>query len=385
MIIGLYLTRKYLLALFVISMSILSLIFLIEFETQFSTLSDQDVTFGQTAKLALLITPQKMEKFLPAIFAFSALWMSIRLGVLNEITVIRSSGMAGMFALLAPTVMAFIIGVLLTGLITPAGALMAKRQNQIISAMLGEKNQVFLESSGFFWFRQVLEGRQTMVRASKTNRGMTYEDIHVFMFDENGHLSERIYAKAATLFDDLNDSSVELRIGYSFESESSPGLCLYDYRIWQVKSNATEPAANASAVPVACFEMELTAQEIRDSLDPPQLIPFWQLSSQIASLDLSGFSSTAHRVFMHGQLAKPLLLAAMVLIGSALTLRHTHTLNLFSATLATTLCTLLIVFVHDFARILGEAETIPAAAAAWTTPVAAALLAIGTLSYLEGK
>ena len=76
------------------------------------------------------------------------------------------------------------------------------------------------------------------------------------------------------------------------------------------------------------------------------MIPFWRLTSQIASLDLSGFSTVSHRVFLHMELAKPLLFAAMVLVGGGFTLRRSSAINAAATIVVSVLCTLMIIYVH---------------------------------------
>ncbi len=83
------------------------------------------------------------------------------------------------------------------------------------------------------------------------------------------------------------------------------------------------------------------------------------------------------------ELATPLFLVAMVLIGAGFTMRHTR----FGHTGAMVLMALVfgfgIYFIRNFAQILGENGQIPVLVAAWTPPVAAILMSLGILLHLE--
>jgi lipopolysaccharide export system permease protein len=83
------------------------------------------------------------------------------------------------------------------------------------------------------------------------------------------------------------------------------------------------------------------------------------------------------------ELALPLLLAAMVLVGAGFTMRHARfgrTGQLVLAALAFGFATF---FVRNFAQVLGENGQIPVLVAAWAPPVAALLFSLGLLLHLE--
>lgn len=83
------------------------------------------------------------------------------------------------------------------------------------------------------------------------------------------------------------------------------------------------------------------------------------------------------------ELAQPLLLAAMVLIGASFTMRHTR----FGRTGVMVLSALglgfSLFFIRNFAQILGETGQLPIAMAAWGPPVAAVLLPLGLVLHWE--
>jgi lipopolysaccharide export system permease protein len=54
-----------------------------------------------------------------------------------------------------------------------------------------------------------------------------------------------------------------------------------------------------------------------------------------------------------------------------------------SLVLAALLCGFAVFFLRNFGQILGENGQLPVALAAWSTPIAATLLALGLLLHLE--
>jgi lipopolysaccharide export system permease protein len=128
---------------------------------------------------------------------------------------------------------------------------------------------------------------------------------------------------------------------------------------------------------------DLTADTIRDSFGAAQAIPIWDLPAFIAGLERAGFSARAYRVWLHMELALPVLLAAMVLIAAGFTMRHARGGRTGRMVMLALAAGFFIFFLRNFAQVLGENGQIPVIMAAWTPPVAAAMLALGLLLHLE--
>ncbi|MGB5560093.1 MAG: LptF/LptG family permease, partial [Paracoccaceae bacterium] len=128
---------------------------------------------------------------------------------------------------------------------------------------------------------------------------------------------------------------------------------------------------------------DLTRDQIRDSFGTPSAIPIWELPAFIDRLERAGFSARQHRVWLQMELALPLMLAAMVMIGAGFTMRHTRFGKTGMMVLLAILTGFATFFVRNFAQILGENGQIPILLAAWAPPIAAILMTLGLLLHLE--
>ena len=127
----------------------------------------------------------------------------------------------------------------------------------------------------------------------------------------------------------------------------------------------------------------LTRDQILDSFGTPSAVPIWDLPAFIARLETAGFAARAHRVWFQMELALPLLLVAMVLMGAGFTMRHARFGRTGLMVLSALLLGFTLYFIRNFAAILGENGQIPVLLAAWGPPVAAVLLPLGLLLHLE--
>ena len=88
-------------------------------------------------------------------------------------------------------------------------------------------------------------------------------------------------------------------------------------------------------------------------------------------------------MWFHKELAQPLFLVAMVMIGASFTLRHqrggrTGLMVMFAILLA-----FVIYFIRNFADLLGENGQLPVLLAAWAPPFVAIGISMGFLLHNE--
>jgi lipopolysaccharide export system permease protein len=153
-------------------------------------------------------------------------------------------------------------------------------------------------------------------------------------------------------------------------------------KVWPLASGVN-PEGSASSHDQFELPSTLTRDRIRDSFGKPGAISVWDLPRFITQLEQAGFSARRHSVWLQMELARPLFLTAMVLIGAAFTMRHARAGGTGVAVLISLLLGFGLYYIRNFAQILGENGQIPIMLAAWAPPLAAALLGIGLLLHTE--
>jgi len=127
----------------------------------------------------------------------------------------------------------------------------------------------------------------------------------------------------------------------------------------------------------------LTPERIVASAGTSTSISFWDMPAHIAQLKRAGFSTRRPLIWLQTELARPLFLATMVLIGAAFTMRHARSGHTGLMVLFAILSGFSLYFVRNFALILGESGQLPVLIAAWAPPAAGLLLAFGLILHLE--
>lgn len=362
MILHRYFARRFLfsfLGVFVVFLLIMLLADLVE---QLRRFGREDAAFVDILTLTLLNVPRAVYRILPLVMILSAIALFLNLARSSELVVTRAAGRSALRALLAPLAVALGIGIFAVAVMNPIVAGTSKQFEVRSDALKGETSTLSIASSGF-WLRQGNLDGQTVIRAQSTNLDGTQLTLVTFLTsDRTGTPTRRIEAQSAL----LADNAWQLK----------------EAKVWQLQGPQT-PEATAEIHATLSIPSSLTPDQIRDSFGTPSSIPIWELPAFIDRLTAAGFSARRHLVWFHGELALPIFMFAMVMIGATFTLRHQRGGRTGLMVMLAIVMAFLIYFVRNFAQVLGENGQIPPVLAAWVPPVAAIGLSLSFLLHNE--
>ncbi len=359
----LYFARRFaasFLGLFLVFLLLSGLIEMIEVLRRFDS---SDVGFFEILRLTALKLPKGLYQILPLVVMLATLFLFLSLAKSSEMVVARAAGRSALRSLLAPIAVALIVGVLGVAVFNPIVAATSKQYEVLANKYSNGKSSILSVSREGLWLRQGSADGQTVIRADQANLdGTELYNVTFIGFALDGLPSYRIEAKSARLETGawVATNAKEWR----FESGENAEL--------------TSKISQELMIP-----SDLTADQIRDGFGAPSSIPIWELPAFIKRLERAGFSARRHQVWLQTELAQPLLLATMVIIGAGFTMRHTRfgrtgVMILFAVGLGFS-----IYFIRNLAQILGENGQIPILLAAWATPVAGLMLALAIILHME--
>lgn len=359
----LYFARRFLvsfLGLFVLFFLFYALLDMVEQLRQFD--SDR-IGFLGILHLTALNVPAGLYRILPLIVILSTIALFLNLARKSELVVTRAAGRSALRSLVSPVLVAVVLGGLAVAMFNPIVAATTKEYETVASRYSERASSVLSISREGLWLRQGDETGQTVIRAERVNLDGTHLFSVTFVgFGANGRPAYRIEAESAEL--------------------TEGAWRLDKAKRWDLTGTGIPEQA---AVVSDSLEVpsDLTRDRIRDSFGTPSAIPIWELPAFINRLERAGFSARQHRVWLQMELALPLMLAAMVMIGAGFTMRHTRFGRTGLMVLLAILTGFSIFFIRNFAQILGENGQIPILLAAWAPPVAAILMTLGLLLHLE--
>jgi lipopolysaccharide export system permease protein len=325
---------------------------------------DVDVIgFNQIFRLTLLNAPKEVYVLLPLLMILSTVALFLGLARSSELVVVRAAGRSALMALMAPVVVAFLIGLLAVTTFNPIAAASFDRYQTLSERFRAGGDSVLSFSREGVWLRQGSADGQSVIHAARTNSdATTLFDVTIITYARDGGPIRRVEADLANL------TNGEWRLANA--------------KSWPL-GEALNPEEQATKHEVLRVPSSLTRETIRDTFGTAGAISVWELPAFIQRLEQAGFSSRRHVVWYHMELAQPLFLVAMVLIAAAFTMRHTRFGRTGLAVLAAVLLGFGLYYVRNFAQILGENGQISPLLAAWAPPVASVMLAMGLLLHME--
>jgi lipopolysaccharide export system permease protein len=243
------------------------------------------------AFLSFLRTPTVAEQALPFAVLFGAMIAFLNLSRKLELVVARAAGVSVWQILTPPLVVIVAIGVLSVVAYNPASTAMKQRSDAIENDVFGGRSNPW----GDLWLRQKSVDGQAIIHAGgKEADGTTLSRIEVYNFDDKGNFVERVDAATG-----------QLRDGY-----------------WRLRdAKIVTPGFETLPVSTYLLATSLTRQEVAQAFVAPETVSFWSLPGLAEQTARAGLDPTAYRLRYQELLARPLTLAAMVLIAACFSLR----------------------------------------------------------------
>ena len=308
------------------------------------------------AQTALFRVPLSLERLMPFCVLIGAMSCFLALSRRLELVIARAAGISA-WQFIAPAVLsALALGAFATAVYNPLSANMQERAK-------GMETQIFsgggpnLQDAAGFWINQVTTEGQTIINAARSQeQGQRLTGLTVFRYDPSGPFKERIEAREATL---------------------EPGQWVFKgVRRYGLDTPMVEEDTFTLAT-------TLSAAQVRSSLSTPETVSFWQLPDYIKSSQASGQATAGYRLQYQKLLARPFLLAAMVMLAAAVSLRFFRFGGVQKMVLSGVAAGFLLYVLSKVTEDLSKAELMHPLAAAWLPVCVGGLSGFLALLYQE--
>ncbi len=353
-ILWLYIARRFTVSVCMMLAGVVTIVFLVEFVElirRYGSAPDFTVLVG--LQLALMRTPTIFEEVLPFAFLFGSILCLLQLSKRLELVIARATGVSAWEFLTAPMVIAVLFGVLSVTAINPITIGLKSAANRIEVSLSDFRKGYEVE----YWFRQNSADGASIMRARGADTAKLHLiDVTAFVFRANGGFQEKVKAGAATFKD---------------------GSWMLTDTI--VTSTGQPPASR----PVYKLNTYLSADELQRTLTRPNALSIWSLPAFISTAARTGLNTDRFRLAFHAQLARPILLIAMVMIAATVSLRlfrHGGTGQLVLTGIA---AGFLLYVLTKITSDLGGNGIINPMLAAWGPSIIALTFGVTALLYLE--
>ncbi|HET6375370.1 MAG TPA: LptF/LptG family permease, partial [Methylocella sp.] len=289
-----YLSTRFLLTVAAVFLLISGMIYIVDFiELLHRGGNVHGISAGYIAYLSLLRLPSISEQILPFAVLFGGMATFLILSRKLELLIARAVGVSVWGLLLPPLAIAAVAGITSAALLNPLHAIMKNRADRIEAHLFGRGGAQ--SSSPAIWAREKSIDGEAFIKAAKVSPdGALLTSVMAYVYDASGQFEHRVEAASGVLL---------------------PGLLRFG------NAKITAPAEEAFAVQTYLLASTLSRDELLRDEVSPESVPFWELPRMRAAADAAGLESAAYELQFQILLARPLLLAAMVLIAAAFSLR----------------------------------------------------------------
>ena len=357
-----YFGLRFLSAVLLVFVGIFALVALLDYIEMMRRASDvPNVSAILVAKTSIYRVPQVTERILPFCVLIGAMSCYLNLSRRLELVIARAAGMSAWQFIAPALIVAFLFGVFGTTVYNPVSAILQERSKRYEAELFGQNNDAMFGSgggtSGSFWLNQRSDDGQAIINA-KTSRdqGVALSGVTVFTFDAAGHFTGRIEARAAVL---------------------EPG-------VWKLL-NARTYAIGTLPVDHAEYRLKtsLSPEQVRESFATPETVPFWDLPQYIKIADHAGLVAAGYRLQYQKLLARPFMMAAMVMLAAAVSLRFFRFGGVQKMVLSGVASGFLLYVLSKVTDDLSTAQLMHPVAAAWLPVLVGGLTGFIALLYQE--
>ena len=307
--------------------------------------------------MSLYRVPELAERILPFATLFGAIAAFLNLSRRLELVIVRASGMSA-WQFVAPALfVAIALGVFATTVYNPGVAYLKEKSLEIDARIFGASFTTSGQPASQGWVQQKGEDGDSILKARTTfDNGRQLGGVTVFSYDSEGQFVERVDAKSGILEN-----------GYWLLSDvlvSSASAAPRHYQTYLVSTH-------------------LTPQEASETIANPDSVPFWNLPDVIEQASRAGLPAYKYRLRFQTLLAKPLLLAAMVLIAATVSLKIFRFGNVGKMILGGVIAGFVLYVVTELAKDLGNTGLVNPILSAWLPAIVASLMGFSILLYQE--
>ena len=309
------------------------------------------------AKTSLFRVPQIAERLMPFCILIGAMSSYLNLSRRLELVVARGAGISAWQFVSPAAILAFLLGIVATAIYNPVSAILHEQSKKLEATLFGESVESQREAGGAFWIRQRSDSNEAII-SSKTSgeQGLRLTGVTVFVFENSGQFKERVQAKTARL---------------------EPGA-------WRL-DDATIYPLNSAPVnrPAYLLPTNLTREQVRENFATPETVPFWELPQYITIAERAGLVAAGYRVQFQKLLSRPFLLAAMVFLAAAVSLRFFRFGGVQKMVLGGVAAGFMLYVLSKITEDMAKSELMHPVAAAWLPALVGGLIGFVALLYQE--
>ena len=301
---------------------------------------DHAVGFLLPLSLTFLKVPSIIYKLFPFIFLISSIILFLRFVRSEEIIALKVAGVSNFRIIIFPALISLFFGIIIVAGINTVTSKLTHKYLDIKNEYTQDNDYLAALTENGIWIKDKIEGNTNIIRAKKLSQNDLI-DVSIYKFDENNEVQSRIETRKA----DISNNKWKLS----------------DAKIYYGNSNNFS-TYHANYSFVSNFEIN-SIKNIFSNLDA---ISFWELNKLKENYKYLGYSTKEIESEFQRALSFPLFLMSMTLLAGAVVMNIRYRGNYLTYVVIAIILSVIIFYLNDLSRALGETEQISLIMSVWT-------------------
>jgi lipopolysaccharide export system permease protein len=360
-----YLSKEFLISLFIVFVVFLSLSILINFVEEMTFFKDKKIEniIWIVSYLTACKTLNTLIELSIFIFLFSGVVFFVKIKKNNEMNTILLSGLSKLLPILSPAIISFFIGLFIIFFLSPISSSTLKFYEITKRLYSANDNLISINGTGL-WFMETLPGGFNIIRADKIvdNNFSKLNNVTIYMLDNEFNFLKRLDSKVVYV---KNKQWLLEKVKILDKDESI----------------ITNKNINSEIQFISSFNID----DLKNYFSNAATVSFWEITNNVKTLNLRGYSADELKIKLHKYLSLPIYLFGMILLSTIFTIGIKKEYNTLMYLFFGLIAGFILYFLNDLSIAIGLSNKLPLVISIWTPVLIIIFLSITNLITLNER
>ena len=320
---------------------------------------DHEVDFLFPLLMSILKVPSMVYKIFPFIFLISSIFLFVKLIQSEEIIPIKIAGISNLQIILLPTLISLVFGIIVVTSINTITSGLTYKYLDIKNQYTDKNDYLAAITENGIWIKDKIERHTNLISANRLD-GNNLHDISIYQFNDRYENILRIEADEANI---LNNEWKLKNVTIYFKNKNNTSNYFNEYKF------------------LSNFEIN-SIKNLFSNLDS---VSFWKLNKLKKNYKHVGYSTKQIDSEFQRALSYPFFLMSMTLLAGVVVMNIQYRGNAMAYVIASMILSVLIFYLNDLSKALGETEKISLIMSVWTPVILTFILSSIGMIYVNEK
>lgn len=351
-VINYYILKMFLKILLKTSLVFFTLLLILNLFDEINFFKEIDVNPLFPLLMSFLKSPLVMYQIFPFIFMISSILLFLKLIEKDEIITIKVSGISNIKIILLPTIISFVLGIIIVSFFNPVSSLFTYKYYEIKNHFTSKNDFLAAITENGIWIKDSSVNKINLIKADRLENNELM-DVSIYVFNKNNENISRFEAKKA---------NIENKI-----------WLLSDVKIFKKYINANVESNFSKSY---LFETNINLKNIKNLFSKLETVSFWKLNKIKSNYEEIGYSTDQIDLEFHKGISYPFFITAMTFLACIIMLHAKYKVNALYHVFFGLFISVVVFYLNDLSKVLGQTETISLIQSVWMPVIIIFILGI---------